>query len=125
MRLPVLAPVFGAANDALTPFLWPFLRDLTAFLTIFISGLDLTLDLELFVTLGMGAYLPWFLGLGNTDLGAGQFAPIGGNHQSFCAMAPASSRWAARSWPMVSRSRSVTVPSSRLWKSTVTQNGVP
>ena len=36
-----------------------------------------------------------------------------------------SSAIATRTWPIVSRSRTVTVLSSRVWKSTVMQNGVP
>ena len=43
----------------------------------------------------------------------------------FGATRAASSGREARSWVMVSRSRTVTVPSSRLWKSTVRQKGVP
>jgi hypothetical protein len=41
-------------------------------------GFDFDLAFELLETLGMGAYLPWFVGLGNTEVGAGQWHdPVG------------------------------------------------
>src|SRR5882724_4382327 len=56
------------------PFLWPFFTLLTALAT-FLSCLTSSFDFAFadFVRLGMGACLPWFVGLGNTDLGAGQW----------------------------------------------------
>src|SRR5215813_4037536 len=67
-------------------------------------------------------------GVGNGEWEWGVFphSPLPIPHYfNFLVRLLSSSETATRSWPIESRSRTVTVLSSSDWKSTVTQNGVP
>src|SRR3954469_21992349 len=76
----------SAANAVLRPFLCPFLpflpflRAVADFLSFWTRSFDF--DLLVLLRLGMGAYLPWFVGLGNSDFG-----------RFFCVNLKALGRW--------------------------------